>query len=101
MELKRGNTYKLNATINNVDVEDIAQIVFKFNDVEKIYKSDGTGDVELTEENVFIISLSQNDTLQLDGSVSYEIAVKFTNGEVKRSKIQNTPSINTIIERAI
>lgn len=100
MLLKRGNTYKLNATINNVDIEDIEKIVFKFNNIEKTYNSTGTSDVEL-EDNKFIISITQEETLQLEGSVSYEIAVKFISGEVKRSKVKHTQSLDTIIERAI
>jgi hypothetical protein len=100
MALKQGNTYKLKATINDVEISDITKIVFKFNNIEKTYNSTGTSDVEL-EGGTFIVNLSQEETLQLEGSVSYEIAVKFTNGDVKRSKVKHTQSLETIIDRAI
>lgn len=100
MELKQGNTYKLKATIKDVEINDITKIVFKFNNIEKTYNSSGESDVTL-EDETFIINLSQEDTLQLNGSVSYEIAVKFTNGDVKRSNIQHSTSLKTIIEKAI
>lgn len=100
MILKQGNTYKLIAIIKDVDISTIEQIIFKFNDIEKEYKSDGTGDVELDVDK-FIISLSQFDTLQLTNTVSYEVAVKFTNGEVKRSQTESTGSLETIIDRVV
>lgn len=98
--LKQGNTYILKATINNVDINDIAKIVFKFNDIEKIYNEDGSGDVTYDDEN-FIINLSQAETLTLDNTVYYEVAVKFTDDSVKRSNVKKTSTLNTIIEREI
>ena len=100
MRFKQGNTYTLNATIKNVDIQDINKVVFKFNEIEKTYKEDGTGDVELDGDK-FVISLSQEETLQLCETVYYEVAVKFTNEEVKRSKVECTDSLETIINKEI
>lgn len=101
MLLKRGNTYKLIAIINNIDTEDISKIVFKFNDIEKTYISNEESDVELTENDEFIIRFTQEDTLKLKGLVRYEVAIKFTDNEVKRSAIKQTTSLDTIIEKEI
>ena len=100
MNLKQGNTYRLKAIINNVDIDDISKIVFKFNDIEKIYNEDGTGDVTYENDN-FILNFSQEDTLNLENIVYYEVAVKFTDDTVKRSNIEKTSTFKTIIERVI
>lgn len=100
MSLKQGNTYKLKAVINNVDINDISKIVFKFNDVEKEYNSDGSGDVTYAD-GTFTILFSQEDTLDFSEIVYYEVAVKFNDESVKRSNIQKTSALKTIIERVI
>lgn len=100
MSLKQGNTYKLKAIINNVDIDDISVIVFKFNDVEKIYKSDGSGDVTYAD-GTFTVSFSQEDTLNFSEIVYYEVGVKFNDNSVKRSNVQKTSVFKTIIERVI
>ena len=98
--LKQGNTYILKATINNVDIEDISKVIFKFNNIEKEYNTQSTGDVTYDDGN-FIINLSQAETLTLDNTVYYEVAVKFTDNSVKRSNVKKTSTLNTIIEREI
>jgi hypothetical protein len=100
MNLKQGNTYKLKAVINNVDIDDISEIVFKFNDVEKIYKSDGSGDVTYAD-GTFTVLFSQEDTLNFSEIVYYEVGVKFNDNSVKRSNVQKTSVFKTIIERVI
>lgn len=100
MNLKQGNTYKLKAIINNINIEDISEIVFKFNEIEKIYKSDGSGDVTY-DSDTFTIFFSQEDTLDFSEIVYYEVAVKFNDESVKRSNIQKTSVLKTIIERVI
>ena len=100
MNLKQGNTYKLKAVINNADINDIAKIVFKFNDIEKIYKSDGSGDVTYAD-GTFTVLFSQEDTLDFSEIVYYEVAVKFNDDSVKRSNVQKTSVFKTIIERVI
>ena len=101
MEFKRGNTYKLNATISGIDPSTITKIVFKFNDVKKTYLANGDGDVELND-GVFVVNLTQEETLRLKTEkVKYEVAVKFTDGQVKKSKVYYTNSLETIIEEEI
>ena len=101
MDFKRGNTYRLYGTIENVDISVISKVVFKFNTIEKTYLSDGTGDV-IYDSGKFIVELSQEETLSLtDTRVKYEVAVKFTDNQVKRSPVYNTNSLETIIEEEI
>lgn len=100
MSLKQGNTYRLKAIIDNVDIDDISKIVFKFNDVEKTYESDGSGDVTYAD-GTFTIFFSQEDTLSFNEEVLYEVAVKFNDDSVKRSNVEKTYAFKTIIERVI
>ena len=102
MNFKQGNTYKLQGKIENVHIEDIEKVVFKFNDIVKTYLSDGTGDVYY-DSDIFTINLNQNETLALknQSNVKYEVAVKFVDGQVKRSQVYYTNSQETIIEEAI
>lgn len=99
MVFKQGNTYQLKATID-VDLSTIDKIVFQFNDVQKQYLSDGTGTVTL-ENGVFVVPLTQADTLSLGDMVNAEVAVKFIDGSVKRSRVLENIALDTIIEEAI
>ena len=101
MDFKQGNTYILSGRIEDVNIEDIAKVVFKFNDIEKKYMSDGSGDVSYSE-GIFEIRLSQADTLSLKkDKVAYEVAVKFTDNEVKKSPVYYTNSLKTIIKEEL
>lgn len=99
MVFKKGNTYELKATIDT-DLSTIDKIVFRFNDIQKNYLSDGTGEVTLSE-GVFIVPLNQEDTLSLGDMVNAEVAVKFQDGSVKRSRVLENLALDTIIEEAI
>lgn len=99
MVFKQGNTYKLKATIDT-DLSTIDKIVFQFNEVQKTYLSDEESDVIL-ENGVFIVPLTQEDTLNLDSEVNAEVAVKFQDGSVKRSRVIENLALDTIIEEEI
>ena len=99
MVFKQGNTYKLKATIDT-DLSRIDKIVFQFNEVQKKYLSDEESDVTL-ENGVFIVPLTQEDTLSLGDMVNAEVAVKFQDGSVKRSRILENIALDTIIEEEI
>lgn len=99
MVFKQGNTYQLKATID-VNLSTIDKIIFQFNNVQKQYLSDEEGDVRL-ENGVFIIPLTQEDTLSLGEMVDCEVAVKFQDGSVKRSRIIEKIALDTIIEEVI
>lgn len=102
MEFKRGNTYTLQVQINDINVNDISKIVFKFNNVQKEWeRNKPETDVVLQQDGTFIVKLSQKETLTLYNEVNYEVAVKFTDNSVKRSKVKNTPSLETIIREEI
>lgn len=102
MDFKQGNTYKLYGKIEDVNIDIISKVVFKFNDIKKTYLADGTGDVTYSD-GIFTVYLSQEDTLSLKSSpkVKYEVAVKFTDNQVKRSQVYYTNSLETIIEEEI
>ena len=99
MVFKQGNTYNLKATIDT-DLSTIDKIVFQFNKVQKVYKSDGTGNVTL-DNGIFIVPLSQEDTLNLNPEVNAEVAVKFQDGSVKRSRVMDNLALDTIIEEIV
>lgn len=99
MTLKQGNTYQLKATIDT-DLSRIDKILFQFDSVKKEYLSDGTGEVQL-ESGIFTVPLTQEDTLLLDELVNCEVAVKFQDGSVKRSRIIEKMVLDTIIEEII
>lgn len=102
MVFKKGNTYELKAQIKNVDVEEITKIVFKFNDIKKTYIANGESEGVIYQgENIFIISLSQAETLSLSDEVEYEVAVKFNDNSVKKSLVYKTSNLKTIIQEVI
>lgn len=102
MLFKEGNTYQLQVKINDIDIQTIAKIVFAFNEVKKTWTAGGQNtQVELQEDGTFVVYLTQQDTLKLKNEVSYEVAIKFTDNSVKRSKVCKTSSLYTIIEEAI
>lgn len=102
MVFKKGNTYELKAQINNVDIEEITKIVFKFNNIKKTYIADEESEGVIYQgENIFIISLSQQETLSLSDEVEYEVAVKFNDNSVKKSLVYKTSNLKTIIQEVI
>lgn len=82
----QGNTYYLKIQIyddtdNLILVESVDKVEFCFGkDVVKIYPS---ADVTVTDDSVFIVSLSQEDTFKLKKDVNYQFRVKFKDGQVK------------------
>ena len=102
MVFKQGNTYQLQVQINDIDVEDIAKIVFVFNSVKKTWTAGGQNtEVEYQSDGTFVVYLTQADTLSLKGKVQYEVAIKFTDDSVKRSIVNSTSSLITMIEEVI
>lgn len=93
MILTQGSTYKLNVPLTkdgtNIDIELVDIVEFMFQDIRKLYGSDG--DVTYDNDNkVFIIPLSQKETFQLneEGRISYQARIKYKTGEVKATPIQ-------------
>ena len=93
MILTQGSTYKLNVPLTkdgtNIDIELVDIVEFMFQDIRKLYGSDG--DVTYDNDNkVFIIPLSQKETFQLaeEGKISYQARIKYKDGEVKATPIQ-------------
>lgn len=101
MKIKQGNTYMINAKIKDIDMSDVKKIVIKFNEIEKTYEPTIEGDITIDEEGIITIYLSQEDTLQLQSNVEYEIAVKFNDDHVERSDVKTMPSLRTIIKKVI
>ena len=93
MILTQGSTYKLNVPLTkdgtNIDIELIDIVEFMFQDIRKLYGSDG--DVTYDNENkVFIIPLSQEETFKLNetSQIEYQARIKYKDGEVKATPIQ-------------
>lgn len=101
MKIKQGNTYMINARIKDIEMSDVVKMVIKFNEIEKTYESGVEGDITIDAEGIITIYLSQEDTLQLQNNVEYEIAVKFNDNHVERSDVKSIPSLRTIIKKVI
>lgn len=93
MILTQGSTYKLNVPLTkdgtNIDIELVDIVEFMFQDIRKLYGSDG--DVTYDNKNkVFIIPLSQKETFQLNeaSQIEYQARIKYKDGEVKATPIQ-------------
>lgn len=93
MILTQGSTYKLNVPLTkdgtNIDIELVDIVEFMFQDIRKLYGSNG--DVTYDNENkVFVIPLSQDETFKLSGEsqIEYQARIKYKNGEVKATPIQ-------------
>lgn len=94
MILTQGSTYKLNVPLTNsdgtnIDIDIVDIVEFMFQDIRKLYGSDG----DVTYDNidkVFIISLSQEETFKLteERRISYQARIKYKDGEVKATPIQ-------------
>ena len=103
MALKQGNTYELICvTKDKINIEEVSKVIFQFNDIEKVYTTEigETSDVTY-EDGKFIVPLSQEETLSLKKTVEYEMAIKFTDDNVKRSEVKTTNSLYTIIKKVI
>ena len=102
MDFKKGNTYELTAKINGINIEEVAKILFQFNDIKKEYIPDSAeSDVIYDGEGNFTIYLTQEETLKFEQIVKYEVAIKFTDGKVRRSKVYSTSTLPTIIKESI
>lgn len=99
MVFKQGNTYQLKAKIDT-DLSLISKIVFQFNEVRKVYQASGESDVTL-DNGVFIVPLTQQDTLKMGDCVNAEVAVKFNDNSVKRSRVIENLALDTIIEEVL
>lgn len=93
MILTRGSTYNLKVPLTrdkiNIDIDLVDKVEFMFQDVRKLYGSDG--DVTYDNENkVFVIPLSQNETFKLteEGKIPYQARIKYKDAEVKATPIQ-------------
>ena len=93
MILTQGSTYKLNVPLTkdgtNIDIELVDIVEFMFQDVRKLYGSDG--DVMYDKENnAFVIPLSQEETFKLNeaSQIEYQARIKYKTGEVKATPIQ-------------
>lgn len=103
MTLKKGNTYNLKVPIrfNNVPLKDtdISKAVFKFGEIQKEFPGESVS--YDTDNSLFIVDFTQEDTLKLSDKVEYEVAVKFPSNQVVRSNVKETYSLKTIIEEVI
>lgn len=103
MALKKGNTYNLKIPVKlngeYVKDTDVSKVVFQIGEIQKEFPSE---DVSYDAENsLFIVNLSQEDTLKFEEKVAYEVAVKFPNESVVRSEVKTTYALKTLIEEVI
>ena len=71
-----------------LDINEIEKIVFQFENVKKTYLTDGTStDNIIYEDGVFRIYLTQDETGSFEDNIAYQTAVKFNNGDIRRTKV--------------
>lgn len=101
MALKKGNTYYLEMPVKingePLQIENVEKVVFQIGEIRKEYPNE---DVKY-ERELFVVYLSQEDTLKLNKDIEYEVAIKFLDGQVIRSEPKTTYSIKTIINEVI
>lgn len=72
-----------------LDLTDVEKIVFQFENVQKTYLTDGTStDNIIYDEGVFRIYLTQEETGSFEDNIAYQTAVKFNNGDVRRTLVK-------------
>ena len=72
-----------------LDLTEVEKIVFQFENVKKTYLTDGTStDNIVYEDGVFRIYLTQEETGSFEDNMSYQTAVKFKNGDVRRTLVK-------------
>lgn len=101
MAFKKGNTYYLEMPVKingeTLQIENVEKVVFQIGEIRKEYPGE---DVKY-ERELFVVYLSQEDTLKLNKDIEYEVAIKFSDGQVIRSEPKTTYSIKTIINEEI
>lgn len=85
--IMQGDSYPIYITMtyngSPLDLNEVEKIEFKIGDLVKYYNSDGSGEVEYSqEEDAFIFPLSQTETLKFEGSQEYQARVKFVDSKV-------------------
>ena len=100
INLKKGNTIPLSCSPETL--EQIEKLVFAINDnIRKIYKSDGTGDIK-EHDGTLYINLTQEETLSLKDKVALcEVAILTKNDERIGSNIISCKVLDTIITEEI
>lgn len=102
-EYYRGATYNLKVKIKEkngqvIDNRIVDTILFTFNDINKHYPQDGYYD---SENQCYVLYLTQEDTLSFGKNVKQQIKIKFTNGDVVSSKILTTSLYPTLSEEVL
>ena len=92
--IMQGDQYQVpfHITINNEDInlEEVSSIQFVIGDLIKYYKKDNTGTVIYNaEDKNFYFPISQEESLNLEGSQDSQVRVKFVNGIIQGKKIGN------------
>ena len=100
MELIQGSTYYLEFQLKDngviIDNNKVETVQFVLGTVDKRYPDRGVS--YNAEKQKYIIDLTQQDTMVLEGKVLQQIRVKYKDGQVKSSKATSVNVYNSITE---
>lgn len=103
MALLQGNTYKLPVKIDEITnrtIDNIDRGQFIFDNIVKYYGDDGDV-IWDAEKECFIVPLTQEDTFSLDRNVSWQVRIKYENGDVDGTKPKIENVYNSITEEVL
>lgn len=90
--MKQGNEFWYGIKIKDengyIDIEEVNKIVFNFNELQKTYTEVSIDVKYESENNLFKIYLTQEETLLLKDNVKIDARVKFKNDEILGVAIQ-------------
>ena len=89
----RREQYYIESTLTDngeeLDFSVIEKIVFGFDNIKKTFVPNDPESEVIYEDGVFKIYLTQTETEKFKKKVEYQTAVKYTNGDIRRTIIQH------------
>lgn len=112
MAMMQGNSYELavrvaaNCGAEVVKAADVRRVQFVFVagglTVEKFYEADGSGEVEWSDEiSMFLVPLSESETMGFESVVKWQVRVVFLDGSVKGTRPKSEYLYDSITERVL
>ena len=100
MDLIQGSTYILDLDLTEngqpLNIDEIEKVQVILGTIEKSYPENIT-----YEGNKFIISLSQEDTFALQGTIKQQVRVKYKDGQVKSTLPTSAYVYDSITEKVL
>ena len=102
----QGTSYELPIMISGndgkpLDISNVLQVQFVFGDLEKYYKVDGSGDVNVGVNGEFLIPLTQEETFCFKGTIKVQVRVLYVTGDVDSSIPQSLMIYDSITKKVL